>query len=152
MQQTDISNHSLLIGSATSVSALVILAGYEDKDEKPTFVHIVRAQIKTLRKQLDNKPAEFSGQDIELPGSWNAWNQSPQPASRIPEYTRLDSRLANQTRIWGTAADVRTGPVGQMPGELPSPGGQGSDQRAHGERDLKSMANAAAKLGRSFIF
>lgn len=128
----------------TSVSSLVLLAGYDDKADKPSFTHVVRAQIKTLRKQLDNKPAEFNGQDVVLPG---AWNQN-MPMGRVPEQPRLDTRLANQTRIWTT--DARPVHVGQMPGEMPLPGGMGADPRA--ERDLKSMANAAARLGRSFIF
>lgn len=38
-----------------SVSSLVLLAGFEEED-KPEFETLIKAQIKTLRKQLDKPP------------------------------------------------------------------------------------------------
>jgi len=41
------------------VSSLVLLAGFEDS-EKPEFEDLIKAQIKTLRKQLDKIPKSFT--------------------------------------------------------------------------------------------
>jgi transitional endoplasmic reticulum ATPase len=125
----------------------VILAGEDDKHEKQTFQDVLRDQIKKLRKQLDSsKPSDAN--ELEVPG---AWRQPAVPQGGLyhvvgEQQRRLDSRLANQTRIWdaGVGSDgARHG--AQMPGEMP-----GAVSRD--ERDLRSMANAAARVGRSFIF
>lgn len=134
------------VNAMNSVSSLVLLASHEENDEKPSFAIVIRKQIKTLRKQLNTAPSDLNAQDVDVPGGWSPVMRM----DRLPEQPRLDSRLANQTRIWDS--EVRSGPstYTQMPGDIAVPGRPEGDLR--GERDLRAMANAAAKLGRSFIF
>lgn len=131
-----------------SVSTLVVLATEEDKHGKQSFEDAIKEQIKNLRKQLDStKPSDGTGQEVDVPGAWRQY--APVPGSMANDLRRVDSRLANQTRIWDAgSAEPRHGM--HMPGELPALNGRSAEGRDG--RDMRSVAGAAARLGRSFIF
>ncbi|KAI0700787.1 P-loop containing nucleoside triphosphate hydrolase protein [Cytidiella melzeri] len=134
------------------VSTLVLLAGDEDKHDKQRFADVLRDQIKKLRKQLESKPSEVYGQDVDVPGAWRQYVVPPVGADAVRESAgqqrpHIDSRLANQTRIWDAGSEARHGM--QMPGEMPAPSGR---REGRDERDARAVAGAAARLGRSFMF
>ncbi|KAI0787146.1 P-loop containing nucleoside triphosphate hydrolase protein [Irpex lacteus] len=146
------------------VSTLVLLAGDsgdKDKHQKRTFADVLRDQIQKLRKQLDSsKPSEVYAQDPNVPGAWRQYTAFPSTGhgQNAPQQGRVDRRLANQTRIWDTGANsIGNGSdfgVGmQMPGEMPAQGRPGRDGAGpRDDRDMRAVAGAAARLGRSFIF
>ena len=130
---------------ALSVSTLVLLANDDEKHEKKAFADVLRDQIKKLRKQLESsKPSDTNGQDFDVPG---AWRQYAVPHGTVNEQQKqLDSRLANQTRVWDSGAGLSGARHEmQMPGEMPGPAGRD-------EREFRATAHAAARLGRSFVF
>lgn len=131
----------LTAAHAHSVSTLVIIAGAEDGEQK-VFEDVLRDQIRTLRKQLNEDPAEHPFTPV-IPGAWTGAGYS----RGIPGRPLPDSRLANQTRNWDTTSEQR----GIMPGEMPVPGTP-EHATVDGRRDLRAAALAAAALGRSFIF
>ncbi|CAL1701102.1 unnamed protein product [Somion occarium] len=129
------------------VSTLVLLAGMED-DKKPTFATLLQKQIKSLRNQLDKSPElkTAPGTSQPIPGAFPSRAPPSQQRSE-GRFQGAFSQFANQSRIWdiGTRGDPSINAPGDMYPDS-SPG-----RRFEGGRDVRSMALAAAALGRSFI-
>ncbi|THG98210.1 hypothetical protein EW026_g3932 [Hermanssonia centrifuga] len=124
------------------VSTLVLMAGFEEGDDKRDFADVIKGQIKALRKQLSVEPAGHT---------LNTTQRGVRGAVSPPDRScQLDSRLANQGRIW-EAGETFDRPRGSMPGGLPMPGGM---SRGNPDRriDLRAIAVAAANSGRSYMF
>ncbi|KAF7798910.1 hypothetical protein EIP86_010138 [Pleurotus ostreatoroseus] len=117
------------------VSTLVILAGYEDSDDKPTFGDALKAQIEVLRKQLGEKSDKVSNVHLET-----APVASPTAPPNVPGRRPPDSRRRTTWEVDSRSNIDRV----QMPGEMPSTSMSGNDMR--------HKALAAANLGRSFFF
>lgn len=73
-----------------SVSSLVLLAGLED-DEKPEFETLVKAQIKTLRKQLDKTPKAPAASSL------HAWAATPTLPEKQPQSYGLRALLSGMS-------------------------------------------------------
>lgn len=129
------------------VSTLVILAGYNDGDDKPTFKEELNKQITALKKQLDHSPKN----EIR-PGQPGAWVRNPAQLPQFSERGHLDLRAVNQPRIYSTDPGLGRAQHPLMPGELAAPGDGSSEQTTRDGRDMRSRALAAAALGRSFLF
>jgi len=120
------------------VSTLVLLAGKEKEDHRD-FQDFLRVQIKSLRDQLDKDPSHFT------PGPTKFSRPTP-PSSFGPRDQSALGRFAQTGRFW-TASPMDYRNANTMPGALPDSG----QNVPAGGRDMKSMAFAAAALGRSFI-
>ncbi|THH31305.1 hypothetical protein EUX98_g2882 [Antrodiella citrinella] len=123
------------------VSTLVLLAG-KDEDDDRDFQTLLRHQIKSLRDQLDKSPTLVpeSRKLVQLPRS------APSPSFNPRDQSAL-GRFAQKGRFW-SAGPIDYRNTSTMPGALP----EGSQSmRSEGGRDMRSMALAAAALGRSYI-
>ncbi|OBZ77167.1 putative ATPase YjoB [Grifola frondosa] len=120
------------------VATLVLLAG-EEGEKKSEFPVVLKAQIKALRNQLDKGKDINSVRMSRVPGSFCV-NATPvtQPVDR--RIMQVDKRTVGQERIWDAGAFGGGRTSGDIPGPQP--------QKAEGRRDVRSMALAAATLGR----
>ncbi|KAI0824724.1 hypothetical protein BC628DRAFT_1419831 [Trametes gibbosa] len=127
-----------------SVSSLVLLAGWEG--DKPEFGTILLGQVKTLRDQLDKDKDSVKGSETHSAANFPRVAQGTSGGqTNGSRLARFDARHIGQPRIWDTSA---SSPAGRMPGALPGgTEGQGGNNR----RDVRTIASAAAALGRSFI-
>ncbi len=117
------------------------MAGIEDGDKRE-FRDVLKSQVKALRSQLDKDKDKFASSSLASGVQGIASAGPTQPAIRRFA-TQIDERSAGQARIW----DGAPGPVGRMPGALPTGPSQEGDAGAR-RRELRSMA---ISLGRSFI-
>ena len=134
------------------MSTLVILAGYDDGEDKPAFRDELKAQIATLKKQLNETPSVSPLEtNATLPGSWNT-DKVRLPST--PERTGIDIRLTQQRRIWDADPRLEQRHHPLMPGELPTGEGDGGnpERAVVAGRDMRTRALAAAALKRSFLF
>ncbi|KAH8106023.1 P-loop containing nucleoside triphosphate hydrolase protein [Cristinia sonorae] len=132
------------------VSTLVLLAGKKEDEEKD-FKTLLKGQIKTLRDQLDHSSLRDTIQATRSSGSGNS-NASP---SFGPRDQSALGRFAQSGRFSGgwNARPIEYHSNVAMPGGLPDAmgGNQLPMMMQGGGRDVRSMAKAAASLGRSFI-
>lgn len=134
------------------MSTLVVLAGFDDGDDKPTFKEELNRQITALRKQLDHSPKnEIRPGQSELPGAW-VHNSAQLPKFSERDHLDLSLRAVNQPRIYSANPGLGRGEHPLMPGELAAPGDGSPEQATREGRDMRSRALAAAALGRSFLF
>jgi transitional endoplasmic reticulum ATPase len=141
---------SLSYSPSISVSTLVILAGYEDGDDRPSFATAVKQQISALRKQLSGGPAEeVRDTAVNVPGAWNGTVPHP---SELIQRPNVDSHInAQQDRIWQVDSrfNMRLA-LGR--GDMSASMTGGPEQDMKDGRDMRSRALAAAALGRSYLF
>ena len=138
-----------------SVSTLVLLAGWEG--DKPSFGDLLKRQIRTLRDQLDKDRGFSSSRTLPTPQV----RRIPGPPAPTAEQNqglqrRFESRLPgsvtrrpDQTRVWSIDMNDNSNTGMSIPGDMPPD--VSSNQRLENRRDVRSMALAAAALGRSFI-
>ncbi|TCD70438.1 hypothetical protein EIP91_003519 [Steccherinum ochraceum] len=132
------------------VSTLVLLAGRE-KDDTRDFKTLLKHQVKSLKDQLDKSP-----ENATPPRSpWRTQASSFGPRER-DQLLPSQPRFSQGRRFWNAnPSDLRGGGASSaMPGALPDgmQHGQPNEQNPmEGRRDVRSMAMAAAALGRSFI-
>lgn len=124
----------------------MLLAGWEG--DKPDFKDVLLRTVKTLREQLDkDKDSALKSDAAPAFGFPRMFHSAPGPQTNTSRLPRVEARSIGQPRIWDTTPST---PAGRMPGALPS----GSDAQREGggsRRDVRTMASAAAALGRSFI-
>lgn len=133
-----------LTGPFTSVSTLVLFATKE-KEDKRDFKAILLHQVKSLRDQLDKSP-----EHVVSRRSSHIQRTSPTAPSFGPRDQSSLGRFAQTGRLWNTSTDPRVS-GDFMPGAMPDGSGPGNQSMLEGRRDVRSMAMAAAALGRSFI-
>lgn len=127
------------------MSSLVILAGYEDHDDAPSFADILLNQIKTLRKQL--------GSEHGTPeAAYHRSGASSVHAPAIPYTSRppMAGRFGFGETHTGRRLDMHALEELQhppMPGELPPP-----STSAEGRSDMRQTALSVARIGRSYFF
>ncbi|KAJ7094601.1 P-loop containing nucleoside triphosphate hydrolase protein [Mycena belliarum] len=116
------------------VSCLVTLAGWEG-DDKPTFGNALKAQIKTLRKQLDKMPLAAKRVDFRPLFDTLAEARSPPMSPQSPpgerDFRVLLDRLASE-RQRGSSMDMRA--LGERIEALVA-----EAQRALSERELVAV-------------
>ncbi|KAL1937719.1 hypothetical protein VTO73DRAFT_12872 [Trametes versicolor] len=128
------------------VSSLVLLAGWEG--DKPDFKDVLLRTVKTLREQLDkDKDSALKSDAAPAFGFPRMFHSAPGPQTNASRLPRVEARSIGQPRIWDTTPST---PAGRMPGALPS-GTDAQREGGSGRRDVRTMASAAAALGRSFI-
>lgn len=132
---------------SSSVATLVLLAGKDDDDEGD-FQTVLRHQIKSLRDQLD-KDSSHSQLAVRTTSS-SLPRVAPSPPPFRPRDPSALGRLAQSGRFWSASAlDYHN--TSSMPGALPDGASYGASSMGESRRDVRSMAMAAAALGRSFV-
>lgn len=123
-----------------SVSTLVLLADMEDG--KPDFETTLWGQIKSLREQLEKDPEHMRGNTQR-----GMWPTPPQILQRSPQGL-FGPRAVPPWRRDAPFAESNV----MMSRDISSAGNPPTNETlGEGRRDLRSLALAAAAVGRSYI-
>lgn len=125
------------------VSALVLLAGYED-GENPAFSVVLLSQIKTLRDQLKKQPKNVEQErSVFATSTTSSGWRAPERRPFVGSEGILPGRLGLKGRFWSTGEEN----VG-MPGGLPA---MSASPRAGPEVNDGRTPVVLSSLGRSFF-